>query len=49
MVAVAVAVAVVDGLADTEQPTSANVIATTRSGVARRIVPMLTTADQSTA
>jgi hypothetical protein len=45
---VAVAVVVVDGLVDSEQPTSANMIVTTRSGVAHRIVRMLATADRST-
>lgn len=44
----AVAIVVVDGLVDSEQPTSANMIVTTRSSVARRIVPMLATADRST-
>ena len=48
VVAVAVAVGVVDGLVDSEQPTSANRIVTTRSGVTRRIVRMLATADRST-
>ena len=48
MVAVAVAVDVVDGLFDSEQPTSASMIVTTRSGVARRIARMLATADRST-
>ena len=47
VVAVAVAVVVVDGLVDSEQPTSASMIVTTRSGVARRIVRMLATADRS--
>ena len=44
----AVAVVVVDGLVDSEQPTSASMIVTTRSGVARQIVRMLATADRST-
>ena len=44
----AVAVGVVDGLFDSEQPTSASMIVTTRSGVTRRIVRMLATADRST-
>ena len=48
MVAVAVAVGVVDGLVDSEQPTSANMIVTTRSGMTRRIVRTLATADRST-
>ena len=48
VVAVAVAVGVVDGLFDSEQPTSANMIVTTRSGVTRRIVRILATADRST-
>ena len=43
----AVAFVVVDGLVDSEQPTSATMIVTTRSGVARRIVRMLATADRS--
>jgi hypothetical protein len=45
---VAVAVVAVDGLFDSEQPTSASMIVTTRSGVARRIARMLATADRST-
>jgi hypothetical protein len=45
---VAVAVVVVDGLVDSEQPTGANMIVTTRSGVAHRIVRMLATADRRT-
>jgi hypothetical protein len=44
---VAVAIVVVDGLGDSEQPTSANMVMTTRS-VARRIVRMLAAADHST-
>jgi hypothetical protein len=48
VVAVAVAVGVVDGLVDSEQATSANRIVTTRSGVTRRIVRTLATADRST-
>jgi hypothetical protein len=48
VVAGAVAVVVVDGLVDGEQLTSAIMIATAKSAVARRTVRMLATADRST-
>jgi len=46
-VAVSVAAVGVDGLVDSEQPTSTNMIMTTKSGVARRIGRMLPRADRS--
>jgi hypothetical protein len=39
---------VVDGLFDSEQPATATIIVTTTTGVTRRIVKMLTTANCST-